>query len=77
MRQEIQINNYKDNLQTERTMRIITTIYQNNNNIKYLFIYVNYITQHLRKHVIHTPDTHRTKIKPNYIKKITGQTSTN
>ena len=32
MRQEIQINNYKDNLQRERTMRIITTIYQNNNN---------------------------------------------
>lgn len=58
MRQEIQINNYKDNLQTERTMRIITTIYQNNNNNnKYLFIYafwselliyVNSIAQHLR-----------------------------
>ena len=56
MRQEIQINNYKDNLQTERTMRIITTIYQNNNNNnnKYLFIYVNSIAQHLRTRHIYS-----------------------
>ena len=49
MRQEIQINNYKDNFQTETTMRIITKIYQNTiiitiiNIYIYIYIYLGYI----------------------------------
>ena len=40
MRQEIQINNYKDNFQTETTMRIITKIYQNTIIITIINIYI-------------------------------------
>ena len=45
MRQEIQINNYKDNFQTETTMRIITKIYQNTIIITLIniYIYLGYI----------------------------------